>query len=175
MNYEQIPPETKDWTVVLRDGCPECGFQPGYDYGENVQRLRALEAPIMTAFNRPEQELYVRPQKNTWAPIEYLAHCAEVCEVMSQRLEWMLIHENPEFALRDQDAAAVDGEYLNRPVGSVKRDLLTNLHHAAGEFEKVPADLLERTGRRSDGSRFTIQTLAEYFVHDLEHHIHRDI
>lgn len=175
MNYEQIPPDTKDWTVVLRDGCPECGFQPGYDYGENAHRLRALEAPVMTAFNRPEEDLYRRPEEHIWAPIEYLAHCAEVCEVMSNRLSLMLVHEGPEFASWDQDAAAAEGDYINRPIGAVKRDLLTNLQHAASEFENVPEDLLQRTGRRSDGGRFTIQTLAEYFVHDLEHHIHHDI
>lgn len=175
MSYSQIPADTKDWTRVLREGCPECGFQPGYDYAENAHRLRSLESLIMTAFNRPESDLYVRPNELTWAPIEYLAHCAEVCEVMVDRLALMLVQEDPEFANWDQDEAAARGNYLGRAVGPVKRDLLTNLHHAAGEFEKVPADLLNRTGRRGDGSAFTVRSLAEYFVHDIEHHMKVDL
>lgn len=175
MSIHKIPTDTKDWTVVLQNGCTECGFEPGYPYEENAHRLRSLEAPVMTIFNRPEEELYIRPNETTWAPIEYLAHCADVCEIMVDRLERMLVQDNPEFTNWNQDVAAVEGNYLNRPVGHVKRDMLTNLHHAAGEFEKVPEDLLERTGTRENDSRFTVQTLAEYFVHDLEHHVHRDV
>ncbi|MDO4916441.1 MAG: DinB family protein [Rothia sp. (in: high G+C Gram-positive bacteria)] len=175
MSYSQIPADTKDWTVVLRDGCAECGFRPGYAYEENISRLKALEAPILTAFNSSEMQLYVRPSAQTWAPIEYLAHIAEVCEVMMDRLQLMLVQDNPEFANWNQDAAAAEGDYINRPVGHVKRDLLTNLQHAVAEFNRVPGDLLARRGRRGDGEEFTIQTLAEYFVHDLEHHIHHDI
>lgn len=175
MSYSQIPPDTKDWTVVLRDGCVECGFRPGYAYEENISRLKALEAPILTTFNSSQEYLYTRPSAQTWAPIEYLAHIAEVCEVMMDRLQLMLVQDNPEFANWDQDAAAAEGDYINRPMGHVKRDLLTNLQHAVAEFDRVPSDLLGRGGRRGDGGLFTIQTLAEYFVHDLEHHIHHDI
>lgn len=175
MDYSKIPADTKNWTVVLQDGCAECGFEPGFDYADIAHRLRSLEAPVMTAFNRPEEELYQRPNERTWAPIEYLLHCAEVCEIMMNRLNLMLVQDNPEFENWDQDVAAEAGDYLTRSVGSVKRDLLANLQHAATEFEKVPADLLGRTGHRGDGAQFTVRSLAEYFIHDLEHHIYRDL
>jgi len=29
-----------------------------------------------------------------------------------------------------------------------------------------------RTGRRSDGAEFTVDTFARYFVHDPIHHLH---
>jgi hypothetical protein len=30
----------------------------------------------------------------------------------------------------------------------------------------------ERTGRRSDGARFTVETFARYFIHDPVHHLY---
>jgi len=42
----------------------------------------------------------------------------------------------------------------------------------ARTFEAVPADAWARTGRRSNGSAFTVVTLAQYFLHDVVHHLH---
>jgi hypothetical protein len=38
-------------------------------------------------------------------------------------------------------------------------------------FDTVEGDQWERTGRRSNGSVFTVRTLAVYFLHDVEHHL----
>lgn len=170
-----IPADTKDWTVVLREGCAQCGFTPGYPYSQNVQKLRALVPAIEQAFERSAEDLHLRPNEVTWAPIEYLAHISEVCTVMVERLHLMLNQDAPEFPNWDQDDAAVEGAYLDRSADQVKGDLLTNLEAAAVEFEQVPADALDRKGLRGDGGAFTVRTLAEYFVHDMEHHVQEDL
>jgi hypothetical protein len=36
----------------------------------------------------------------------------------------------------------------------------------------VSGDAWERRGIRSNGSQFTVATLAVYFLHDVEHHLH---
>ena len=41
---------------------------------------------------------------------------------------------------------------------------------AARLRETVPR--WERRGSRSNGSQFTVATLAGYFLHDVEHHLH---
>ncbi len=38
----------------------------------------------------------------------------------------------------------------------------------------VRVDDVANPGRRSNGSVFTVETLAKYFLHDLEHHV-RDV
>jgi uncharacterized membrane protein YccC len=43
---------------------------------------------------------------------------------------------------------------------------------AAASFEAVRKGDWQRTGRRTDGSRFTLETLGQYFLHDLIHHLH---
>src|SRR6266566_2983682 len=42
----------------------------------------------------------------------------------------------------------------------------------AGRFEGVTGDQWQRTGARSDGARFTVETFARYFVHDPVHHLY---
>jgi hypothetical protein len=44
----------------------------------------------------------------------------------------------------------------------------------ADAYAAVPADAWNRTGRRSNGSVFTIDTLARYHLHDVVHHL-RDV
>ena len=41
----------------------------------------------------------------------------------------------------------------------------------AAAFDAVPDAGWERTGLRSDGAEFTVETLGRYFVHDPEHHV----
>ena len=40
-----------------------------------------------------------------------------------------------------------------------------------GHIQALRADQLGRTGRRSDGSEFTVVTLLQYFLHDVVHHL----
>jgi hypothetical protein len=40
----------------------------------------------------------------------------------------------------------------------------------AGSFGAVEEDQWTRPGRRSNGSTFTVDTFARYFLHDLAHH-----
>jgi len=42
----------------------------------------------------------------------------------------------------------------------------------AAHFGTVAGDQWQRTGSRSDGAHFTIETFARYFVHDPIHHLH---
>ncbi len=42
----------------------------------------------------------------------------------------------------------------------------------AADFEAVHGDQWRRTGRRSDGAVFTVDSFARYFIHDSVHHVH---
>ena len=41
----------------------------------------------------------------------------------------------------------------------------------AARFDGVPSGAWGRTGNRSDGAVFTIDSFARYFVHDPIHHV----
>jgi hypothetical protein len=38
-------------------------------------------------------------------------------------------------------------------------------------FAGVTGDDWERTGRRSDGAAFTVDSIGRYYLHDIEHHL----
>jgi hypothetical protein len=42
----------------------------------------------------------------------------------------------------------------------------------AEAFAAVPDDAWQRTGTRSDGARFTVESFARYFIHDPVHHLY---
>ena len=42
----------------------------------------------------------------------------------------------------------------------------------ADRFDGVTGGQWARTGVRSDGAHFTVESLARYLVHDLVHHLH---
>ncbi|GAB3309851.1 DinB family protein [Epidermidibacterium keratini] len=165
-----IAPDTKDWTWVIDKPCPECGFDPSTLTRENlVPRLTsALEAwPAVLA----RDDVGVRPNPETWSAGEYAAHIADVCDVMAQRIELILREDDPEFANWDQDKAAADGDYPNRDPQQTATALPTAAARLTEGFGQVADEQWDRTGRRSNGSRFTAYTLGVYALHDIEHHL----
>ena len=41
----------------------------------------------------------------------------------------------------------------------------------ARRFDSLSAEQWQRTGHRSDGAHFTVETFARYFIHDPVHHL----
>jgi hypothetical protein len=42
----------------------------------------------------------------------------------------------------------------------------------ADRFATVTGEQWQRTGTRSDGASFTVETFARYFIHDPVHHLY---
>lgn len=166
-----IEPDTKDWTWVLRERCPECGFDPAaVEVAAVGARSRAAAAAIHRRLHG--EAVTARPDDATWSPLEYGAHVRDVCRVMLVRLQQMLEQDDPEFANWDQDRAAIDDDYAGQQPERVAAELDLAAAAFAEAADAVPADALRRPGRRSNGSVFTVETLLIYALHDLEHHVH---
>ncbi|HEY6533640.1 MAG TPA: DinB family protein, partial [Acidimicrobiales bacterium] len=100
-----ITPDTKDWTWVLREPCPECGFDaPRVPHDElsgsllvhTTRWVEVLAGPDVTA----------RAHDDIWSPLEYACHLRDAFTVIDGRLELMLSHDGPTFPNWDQDATA---------------------------------------------------------------------
>jgi hypothetical protein len=165
-----IEPDTKDWTWVLRERCPECGFDPVLvERGELAQRIRDAAAALHARLHG--EQVAERPDDATWSPLEYAAHVRDVCTVMRARLDQMLTEDDPEFASWDQDQAAIDADYASQSPEHVAVELDLAAAELANAADAVPSDAWERPGRRSNGSAFTVESLLVYALHDLEHHV----
>ncbi|MET4060268.1 hypothetical protein ABIB35_001813 [Arthrobacter sp. UYP6] len=53
----------------------------------------------------------------------------------------------------------------------VATELAAEAEKTAAAFAAVEPVQLTRRGLRSDGSAFTVDTLARYFIHDALHHV----
>lgn len=165
-----ISPDTKDWTWVLERPCPDCGFDVAAVEYEQIPGMALANAKSWQAvLGRPD--VTTRPDEVTWSALEYAAHVRDVCRIIRTRLALMLGEDDPLFPSWDQDATAVAERYHEQDPRAVARELSAAASEVAEAFGSVGPSRRARTGRRSDGASFTVETLAKYFVHDLIHHL----
>ena len=166
-----ITPDTKNWTWVLERPCPECGFDAStFGFRDVPGMLRANAAEWPSELRRVDAR--DRPDEATWSPLEYSAHVRDVFRVYRGRFRLMLAEDGPEFPDWDQDAAAAEDRYSHNAPEAVAIELLEEAEALALTLDAVDDADLGRTGLRSDGSAFTVDTLARYFIHDPIHHLH---
>ncbi len=167
----EIEPDDKDWTWVLQQACPDCGFDARMVAGPQVAtHVRANASRWTAVFERAE--VGVRPQPRVWSPLEYGCHVRDVCRVFELRVNLMRSQVDPMFENWDQDATAVADAYGTQDPAAVSRELSAEAEALATAFDAVGEGDWQLSGRRSDGSVFTIETLGQYCLHDLTHHLH---
>lgn len=166
-----VDPDDKDWTWVLRRACPQCGFDAGDVSGPRVPVWLREKAACWPAVCE-RADVRDRPAPGVWSPLEYACHVRDVCRVFEARVDLMLSEVDPAFESWDQNAAALADAYAGQQPVAVGVELFAAAAAAAEAFEAVGPDEWQRTGRRTNGTRFTIETLGQYFLHDLIHHLH---
>ena len=112
-----------------------------------------------------------RPAPDVWSGLEYACHVRDVFRLYDYRLELMLTQDDPAYPNWDQDATAVSDRYEEQDPATVAEELHSAAEALAERFDRVPDDSWGRTGRRSDGASFTIESFARYLIHDPVHHI----
>jgi hypothetical protein len=165
------PPDDKDWTWVTARSCPECGFDPlGVQPAALPDRLLRAAAPWPAVLARPDADR--RPSPDVWSPLEYAAHVRDVHVLFARRATLLLEQDDPLFENWDQDVTARREAYWAQDPAVVARELTGAAADAAGVYAGVAAGAWSRSGRRSNGSVFTVATLGTYHLHDVEHHLH---
>jgi hypothetical protein len=166
-----IIPDVKDWTWVLSRPCPECGFNASAATPATVPGAVASMLPRWrAALRRPEAS--ERPDDATWSVLEYACHVRDVFTLFDHRLALMLNEDDARFDDWDQDLTAVEKDYANDDPAGVSASLTCEGEQLACSFARVREEQWERKGTRSNGSVFTVLTFAQYFLHDVVHHLH---
>jgi hypothetical protein len=166
-----ITPDTKDWTWVLERPCPECGLDTRSFSREQIpDMVRANAAAWRGPLAAPGAANRIRPGR--WSSLEYGCHVRDVFRLFGQRLELMLTEDDPLFPNWDQDATAVAERYAEQDPAEVAAALSDAGQAIASRFAGVTGGQWLRTGRRSDGASFTVETFARYFIHDPVHHLY---
>ena len=165
-----ITPDTKDWTWVLSRPCEDCRFDAslvrrdavGHDIRESASRWIPLLANGAVA---------QRPRPDRWSVLEYGCHVRDVLGIFAKRLDLMLVEDEPAFENWDQDETALNERYHLQDPTIVSYELLAAADALATRYESVTDPQWDRPGTRSDGNRFTVETLAVYGLHDPIHHL----
>jgi hypothetical protein len=167
---EPVVPDTKDWTWVLAKPCPDCAFD-----------ARALSHTDVAAYLRRDAEGWVtrlaegesvtaRPSPGVWSVLEYGCHVRDVHRIFAGRVQLVLDEDVPRFPNWDQDETALRDGYASQRPATVAEEVRRAAAAVADLYDAVPSDAWSRRGVRSNGSEFTIATLALYHLHDVVHH-----
>lgn len=112
----------------------------------------------------------VRARPDRWSILEYGCHIRDVHRIFEHRVQLMLTEHDPRFPNWDQDATAIADDYGAQDPETVATELYEAAGVVADTYDRVPADAWSRRGLRSNGSEFTIATIAVYHLHDIVHH-----
>ena len=171
MAEPQAPePDDKDWTWTLQRPCPACGFDTAAIEPVAIPALvRDAASRWPDVLARPDAA--TRPAPTTWSPLEYACHVRDVHQIFRERLELMLAENDPAFANWDQDASALAERYWEQDPAVVATEVTETGEALADAYSRVGDDQWDRTGVRSNGSTFTVESLGRYVLHDLHHHV----
>jgi hypothetical protein len=164
-----IEPDEKDWTWVLGRPCPDCGFDAAAVRTTDVAgRIRHDAINWLTRLARPG--VTERPRPGVWSVLEYGCHVRDVHRIFDSRVHLMLDEDAPHFPNWDQDETAVADDYASQRPDTVAAELALAAEAAANTYATVPDDAWTRRGLRSNGSEFTVASIAVYHLHDIVHH-----
>lgn len=167
-----MEPDEKDWTWVLDRVCPECQVDVrSFDVVEVGNRIRANAAAFNTELRSKSASAAERSAPDRWSLLEYGCHVRDVYELYLFRLNLMLNEDGPHYPNWDQDATAIEENYGAQDPATVADELVTSGEALAAAFDAITGDQWERTGYRSDGAAFTVESFARYLLHDPEHHL----
>lgn len=164
-------PDSKDWTWTLYRRCEDCGLFAGeVDVAEIAARAEVAAAEwVQILTSSPAVTL--RPRPDVWSPLEYGAHVRDVFLLFDARLALMLVEDEPTFDNWDQDETAIAEGYSEQDPDQVADELAEAAQRFVARLTALEPSQLGRRARRSDGAEFTVRTFAQYFLHDVIHHL----
>ena len=166
--------EDGDWTWVLERQCEECGYKAdALSRNKLGPRVRAVGGAWRELLGRgPGVQSLRDGDDRTWTPLEYGCHVRDVFKIFEERSRQMLKKRKPPtFKDWNQEVEAVKSDYAGQDPAKVAYDLASNAGKFADLLDRVDDDEWDKEGIRSDGPRFTVESLARYMLHDVEHHL----
>jgi len=166
-----VTPDEKDWTWTLTRRCPECGLAAGEVDPVTIGARARVAAQEWVHILQEHPAVEARPEPGVWSPLEYGCHVRDVYRIFVDRLEQLLTTDGPRFASWDQDQTAVLQRYDLADPDVVAHELEQAAAALADQVDAVRPEQRSRPGSRSDGAEFVVDTLLQYFLHDVVHHL----
>jgi hypothetical protein len=142
------------------------------DHQQMLERMSRMPERIQRLIQEePNEDLYRAGIGGSWGAVEHIAHLKDFDEVTLDRVESILMQENPEIDDFDTDVRAIELDYH-----------ATNPHTTTTEFEALRAMLVnrldglsdadwQRTARHPELGTISIETLIRRLdEHDAQHY-----
>lgn len=164
--------DDKDWTWVLNQPCPECGFVSAeFDPADIGSAIRSNARAWVALLAGDDDALRTHRRADRWSDLEYAAHVRDVFVLYLERLRLMLTLDDPLYPNWDQNQTAIDDTYNEQSPSAVAEELTAAARSLIEAFDAVASHEWARTGRRGDGASFTVDSFARYLIHDPVHHL----
>ena len=167
----QPEPDQKDWTWTLTRRCEQCGLAAGEVEPSAIAERAFVAGEEWVQILRSSPAVSERPLPDVWSPLEYGAHVRDVYRLFDARLVQMLTEDDPIFANWDQDETAISERYAEADPEEVAEELEAAAQTFVARLASLSPEQWSRPGRRSDEAVFTVATFAQYFLHDVVHHL----
>ncbi len=164
-------PDTKDWTWTLTRRCEQCGLDAGAVDPAEIPGRAFVAAEEWVQILRSSPAVGRRPEPDVWSPLEYGAHVRDVFRLFDRRIALMVAEDGPRFANWDQDETARAERYGEQDPEAVADELEAAAQSFVARLAALTAPQRGRRAQRSDGAEFTVDTLSQYFLHDVVHHL----
>ncbi len=170
-DLDPVTPDEKDWTWTLERRCEDCGLAAGEVDPATVGLRAYVAAEEWVQILRSSPAVEARPASGVWSPLEYANHVRDVYRIFDERVALMLTEDDPHFASWDHDATAVLERYAESDPETVAVELEQAAEALVARIQGLDVADLARTGSRSDGVAFRVDTVLQYFLHDVVHHL----
>jgi len=94
-----------------------------------------------------------------------------VLRIFNGRVHLIRTQDDPVFPNWNQDSTAIEDRYWEQDPATVAEELHDAAAVIASGWASVGEDEWSRPGTRSNGSKFTLDSLGRYFLHDISHHL----
>jgi DinB family protein len=136
-----------------------------------VEPLRALPSALERELKGiDDREALYRASPDEWCIKEIVGHLRDAAEVYHKRLYMMSTQTDPVLEPYDQEAFAVEHDYLSRDIGEMLRELAQHRSRTVSLLTTLVNWNWARTGQHLEAGRMSIRQMVEHMVeHEAEH------
>ena len=142
------------------------------EQAEWASQIRAIPDTFYNALQTgQEQAIRHRPAPGEWSALEVMGHMIDKMQHWSNRVERILLEEQPALPLYDQDAEVREHAYQNANPEALYDQLQQACEHFAAQVASLPSPALQRKGIHAEYGPMTLRQCIEAPLASVPEHL----
>ena len=136
-----------------------------------IDRYAAGPERLAEALSRvPNEAKHWRPEPGEWSAHEIVWHCADVEPVVSGRIRYLVVENEPTIVALDQDAWARLPGYRDLPLEPALALVTATRAATAALLRALPAESWSRFGHHTEHGRYSSEDWLRVYADHLHDH-----